>query len=73
MPGGHHCQHSIGMSWSATSGGEARSELSRAISAQLTRASEALNVGKDLASTVHEARRAIKCARGIITLGGFPI
>jgi hypothetical protein len=61
------------MNWSATSGGEARSELSRAISALLTRASEALNVGKDLASTVHEARWAIKCARGIITLGGFPI
>jgi CHAD domain-containing protein len=56
------------MNWSATSGGEARSELSRAISAQLTRASEALDVGKDLASTVHEARRAIKRARALLRL-----
>ena len=68
MPGGHHYQHPIGMNWSATSSGEARRELSRAISAQLTRASEALDVGKDLASTVHEARRAIKRARALLRM-----
>jgi CHAD domain-containing protein len=56
------------MNWSATSSGEARRELSRAISAQLTRASEALDAGKDLASTVHEARRAIKRARALLRL-----
>ena len=68
MPGGHHYQHSIVMNWSATSSEEARHELSRVISAQLTRASEALDVGKDLASTVHEARRAIKRARALLRL-----
>ena len=68
MPGGHHRQHSIGMNWSPTSSGEARRELSRAISAQLTRASEALDAGKDLASTVHETRRAIKRARALLRL-----
>ncbi len=56
------------MNWSTTSSGEARRELSRAISAQLTRASEALDVGKDLASTVHEARRAIKRARALLRM-----
>ena len=68
MPGGHHHQHSIVMNWSATSSAEVRRELSRVISAQLTRASEALDVGKDLASTVHEARRAIKRARALLRL-----
>ena len=68
MPGGHDYQHPISMNWSTTSSGEARRELSRAISAQLTRASEALDVGKDLASTVHEARRAIKRARALLRM-----
>ena len=69
MPGGHDYQHPISMNWSTTSSGEARRELSRAISAQLTRASEALDVGKDLASTVHEARRAIKRAAETLRQG----
>ena len=68
MPGGHHHQHSVGMNWSAASSEKARSELSRVISAQLTRACEALELGKDLASTVHEARRAIKRARALLRL-----
>jgi len=68
MPGGHHHQHSVGMNWSTASSGEARSELSRAISAQVTRAREALALGEDLASTVHEARRAIKRARALLRL-----
>ena len=68
MPGGHHHQHSVGMNWSAASSEEARSELSRVISAQLARACEALELGKDLASTVHEARRAIKRARALLRL-----
>ena len=68
MPGGHHHQHSVGMNWSAASSEEARSELSRVISAQLARAGEALELGKDLASTVHEARRAIKRARALLRL-----
>ena len=68
MPGGHHYQHPVDMKWSAASSGKARSELSRVISAQLARAREALEVGKDLASTVHEARRAIKRARALLRL-----
>ena len=68
MPGGHHHQHPVDMKWSAASSGKARSELSRVISAQLARACEALEVGKDLASTVHEARRAIKRARALLRL-----
>ncbi len=68
MPGGHHHQHSVGMNWSTASSGEARSELSRAISAQVTRARESLDLGEDLASTVHEARRAIKRARALLRL-----
>jgi CHAD domain-containing protein len=68
MPGGHHHHHSVGMNWSTASSGEARSELSRAISAQVTRAREALDLGEDLASTVHEARRAIKRARALLRL-----
>ena len=68
MPGGHHHQHSVGMNWSAASSEEARSELSHVISTQLARACEALELGKDLASTVHEARRAIKRARALLRL-----
>ena len=68
MPGGHHHQHSVGMNWSAASSEEARSELSRVVSAQLARACKALELGKDLASTVHEARRAIKRARALLRL-----
>ena len=56
------------MKWSAASSGKARSELSRVISAQLARAREALEVGKDLASTVHEARRVIKRSRALLRL-----
>ena len=56
------------MHWSAASSEEARSKLSRVISAQLARACEALELGKDLASTVHEARRAIKRARALLRL-----
>ena len=68
MPGGHHHQHPVDMKWSTASSGKARSELSRVISAQLARAREALEVGKDLASTVHEARRAIKRVRALLRL-----
>ena len=68
MPGGHHYQHSIVMNCSATGNAEARYELSRVISGQLARAIEALDVEKDLASTVHEARRAIKRARALLRL-----
>ena len=68
MLGGHHRQHSMGMSWSAASTGGARSQLSRAISAQLARALEVLEAGKDVASAVHEARRAIKRARALLRL-----
>jgi len=56
------------MNWNAASSEEARSELSRVISAQLARACEALELGKDLASTVHETRRAIKRARALLRL-----
>ena len=68
MAGGHHHQHSVAMNWSATGSADARRELSRVISAQLSRASEALDVAKDVASTVHEARRAIKRARALLRL-----
>ena len=68
MPGGHHYQHPVDMKWSVASSGKARSELSRVISAQLARARDALEVRKDLASTVHEARRAIKRARALLRL-----
>ena len=68
MPGGHHHQLSVGMNWSAASREEARKEISRAVSAQLTRAHEALEVEKDLSSAVHEARRAIKRARALLRL-----
>jgi CHAD domain-containing protein len=68
MPGGHHYQHPVDMKWSVASSGKARGELSRVTSAQLARAREALEVGKDLASTVHEARRAIKRARALLRL-----
>ena len=56
------------MNWSAESGEDARGELSRAISAQLGRAREALEAGTDLASPVHEARRAIKRTRALLKL-----
>ena len=56
------------MSWSAESSEDARDELSRAISAQLARATEVLEVGTDAASSVHEARRAIKRARALLRL-----
>ena len=56
------------MNWSTASSEDARGELSRAISAQLARASEVLDVPTDLASSVHEARRAIKRARALLRL-----
>ena len=56
------------MNWSAESHQDARGELSRAISAQLGRAGEALETGTDLASSVHEARRAIKRTRALLKL-----
>ena len=56
------------MSWSAESSEDASGELSCAISAEIARASESLGVGTDLASSVHEARRAIKRARALLRL-----
>lgn len=56
------------MKWSAASRGEAHSEISRAISTQVACAREALEVGKELASSVHEARKAIKRARALLRL-----
>lgn len=56
------------MNWSTVSSEGARDELSRAISAQIVRATEALEVGTDPASSVHEARRAIKRARALLKL-----
>ena len=47
---------------------DARDELSRAISAQVARATEALEGGTDPGSSVHEARRAIKRARALLRL-----
>ena len=56
------------MNWSTASSEDARGELFGAISAQLARATEALDVRTDLASSVHEARRAIKRARALLRL-----
>ena len=56
------------MNWSAESSEDVRGELSRAIAAQLGRAREALEAGTDLASSVHEARLAIKRARALLKL-----
>ena len=56
------------MNWSAGSGDDDGTRLSRAISLQLARASEALETASDLASSVHEARRAIKRARALVRL-----
>ena len=56
------------MNWSAESSEDTRDVLSRAISAQLARAREVLDVGTDPAAAVHEARRAIKRARALLRL-----
>jgi len=56
------------MNWSSASGLDARDELSREVSSQLTRAREILESGKDLGPSVHEARRAIKRARALLKL-----
>ncbi len=56
------------MNWSIKSIEDARDQLSREISAQLTRALDALEGGTDLASAVHEARRAIKRTRALLKL-----
>ena len=56
------------MNWNTESSEDARGELSRAISAQLGRAREALEAGTDLASSVHEARLAIKRTRALLKL-----
>ena len=64
----HHHHDSVGMNWRNASSDDARNQLSRAVSVQLARACEVLEAGKDLASTVHEARRAIKRARALLRL-----
>lgn len=56
------------MSWSTKSIKDASSELSRAIAAHLGRALDVLEAGTDLASAVHEARRAIKRTRALLKL-----
>ena len=56
------------MNRNAKSSEAARGELSREISAQLGRARQALEAGTDLASSVHEARRAIKRTRALLKL-----
>jgi hypothetical protein len=57
------------MDWSAKSSEDTRDVLSRAISAQMARAREVLDVGTNPASPVHEARRAIKRARALLRMG----
>ena len=56
------------MNWSAESSEDTRDVLSRAISAQLSRATEVLDMGTDPAAAVHEARQAIKRARSLLSL-----
>ena len=56
------------MNWIAESSEVARAEVSRAISVELTRAREVLEGVADLASRVHEARRAIKRTRALLKL-----
>lgn len=56
------------MTASAENSESTRSELSRAISTEVGRAREALEAKTDLASSVHEARRAIKRARALLRL-----
>jgi CHAD domain-containing protein len=56
------------MNGSAKSHEDAHGELTREISTQLERAREALEAGTDLASSVHEARRAIKRSRALLRL-----
>ena len=56
------------MNWIAESSEVARAEVSWAISVELTRAREALEGVADLASRVHEARRAIKRTRALLKL-----
>jgi len=63
MPG-----DSLSMKWSTGSSDDASSQLSHEISLQVARAREALEEGNDLASAVHEARRAIKRARALLRL-----
>jgi len=57
------------MNWIAESSEVARAEVSWAISVELTRAREVLEGVADLASRVHEARRAIKRTRALLKLG----
>ena len=68
MPVDHLHHDFVEMNWSAESSEDAGGELSRAISTQLGRAREALEAGTDLASSVHEARRAIKRTRALLKL-----
>ena len=68
LPGDHLHHDFVEMNWSAKSHQDARGELSRAISAQLGRAREALEAGTDLASSVHDGRRAIKRTRALLKL-----
>ena len=56
------------MNRSAESSEDPRDALSRAISAQLARAREVLGSGTDPATSVHEARKAIKRARALLRL-----
>ena len=56
------------MNWSAESSEDTLGVLARAISAEVARAKEVLDVGKDPAAAVHEARRAIKRARALLRL-----
>ena len=56
------------MNGSAKSHEDAHGELTREISTQLERAREALEAGTNLASSVHEARRAIKRSRALLRL-----
>lgn len=59
---------SPGINWSTASTAEVRRALSRGISAQITRALEVLDDHRDVASSVHEARRAIKRERALLRL-----
>ena len=56
------------MNWSVNGSDDIRGALSREILVQLDRARATLETGTDLASAVHEARRAIKRARALLKL-----
>ena len=63
---------SPGIDWSTASTEEARGELSRGFCVEVARALDVLDDDTDVASSVHEARRAIKRARALLRLAVPP-